>query len=263
MNREAKEVDTDIKSVEEDVDDLDFDNFKLGAEATSRKTLILLDFNGTLAHREKIENSLIQKRAHYKVRYCKFYIRPGARQLVCRLLNDPRCEVAVYTSIMKKNIWPVISEFDAYFQKMSQEGKWEPVQCGDSVITTHSSMQQGILTLFDQEYNSSDPEGENYWDTIRDLNKIWKAPQIRSMKFDATNTLLIDAEARKVRKHKENSVVIPEYTGRHVVENVNDRSLLDLAKYLDCIMIEMQDTTSSIPAILQREKFQKSWSYGI
>ena len=43
-------------------------------------------------------------------------------------------------------------------------------------------------------------QGEKEWDTIRDLPKVWRSPVIRRAGFDASNTVVFDAEPRKVRR---------------------------------------------------------------
>ena len=77
---------------------------------------------------------------------------------MCALLNDPRCQVAVYTSINEKNVKPIIQSFDAHFKKMSDAGDFEPVTVCGSVITTASAIMDGSIGLFDRLYNSADPQ---------------------------------------------------------------------------------------------------------
>ena len=61
------------------------------------KVLILIDFNGLLVCKDKLQGGVIPMTSRHKpdfvVRYNKFFIRPFAREFVCHLLNDPRCEV--------------------------------------------------------------------------------------------------------------------------------------------------------------------------
>jgi hypothetical protein len=88
----------------------------------------------------------------------KFYIRPWARELVYALLNDPRCRVAVYTSINERNVKPIIYSFDAHFKKMNDAGKFEPVTVYESVISTASSIMDESIGLFDRIFNIPDPQ---------------------------------------------------------------------------------------------------------
>jgi hypothetical protein len=141
---------------------------QLGEEAETRttQTLVLLDFNGLLAYRDNKNRGVPGSRrpdfdlptGKYKNFPCPFYIRPWARELMCALLNDPRCQVAVYTSINEKNVKPIIQSFDAHFKKMSDAGDFEPVTVCGSVITTASAIMDGSIGLFDRLYNSADPQ---------------------------------------------------------------------------------------------------------
>jgi hypothetical protein len=84
----------------EDVDSVCEDlhrELKLSADAESeiQKVLVLLDFNGTLVFRDK-DKSIARPKADYIVGHSQFFIRPFARELVCYLVNDPRCKVGNY-----------------------------------------------------------------------------------------------------------------------------------------------------------------------
>jgi hypothetical protein len=52
---------------------------------------------------------------------------------------------------------------------------------------------------------------------LRRYTKVLGSPAIKRAGFDASNTIVIDAEARKVRKCVKNAIVVAEYTavGRH------------------------------------------------
>ena len=65
-----------------------------------------------------------------------FFLGPLARELVCHLLNDPRCDVAIYTSMMAKNMKPVPEAFDPgrHFEILSHQGEFEPIKVGATVI---------------------------------------------------------------------------------------------------------------------------------
>jgi len=60
------------------------------------KVLVLLDFNGLLVCKDKVLGGTCSFRhtPDFVVNYNTFFIRPFARELVCHLLNDPRCEVS-------------------------------------------------------------------------------------------------------------------------------------------------------------------------
>ena len=67
-------------------------NIGSDAESELKKVLVLLDFNGTLVYRSKVP----MKNADYHVNRTNYTIRPFARELICHLLNDPRCEVITF-----------------------------------------------------------------------------------------------------------------------------------------------------------------------
>jgi len=53
---------------------------------------------------------------------------------------------------------------------------------------------------------------ENFWDTYRDLKKVWDTDFCRENGFDAENTLIVDCELPKVQLWLQNALVISEYT---------------------------------------------------
>lgn len=45
------------------------------------------------------------------------------------------------------------------------------------MVTTHSSLEDGMVCIFDRDYNRPDPlPGAKEWDTIRDLEVSSQAP---------------------------------------------------------------------------------------
>ncbi len=78
-----------------------------------RKPLVLLDFNGALVLKNNTWGNKVRgRRPDFVVPTGRghsngFFLRPFARKLVRRLLNDPRCDVAIYTSMVAKNVKPV------------------------------------------------------------------------------------------------------------------------------------------------------------
>lgn len=62
-----------------------------------------------------------------------------------------------------------------------------------------------------------DPEGAEAWSTRRDLTRVWTQNNCVKAKFGPENTVILDSEAFKVRYHKENAIIVPEYTKDHVL----------------------------------------------
>ncbi|KAK3277329.1 hypothetical protein CYMTET_14653 [Cymbomonas tetramitiformis] len=97
--------------------------------------------------------------------------------------------------------------------------------------------------------------GPNDWDTKRDLDLIWRVPKIRCQGFDHTNTLVIDAEERKVKDYRENALVVPEYDEVELRRPVHDRRvLMTLLGYLENTLFpNMQmSTENTIAQILKK-----------
>ena len=64
-----------------------------------------------------------------------------------------------------------------------------------------------IAEILDRDMNKMDPDGEEEWDTIRDMTKIWRAMP----EFNASSTILLDNEARKFKETPRNGIVVPEF----------------------------------------------------
>lgn len=75
--------------------------------------------------------------------------------------------------------------------------------------------------------NKPDPNGVNEWDTVRDMEKVWKALP----NFGPTNTILLDNEARKFIDTPSNGIVVPEY-GEDEVRVKAKATLAPLLEYL-------------------------------
>lgn len=60
------------------------------------------------------------------------------------------------------------------------------VQVGGSVVTTHSSLEDGMVCIFDRDYNRPDPlPGAKEWDTIRDLEVSGLLPGCLNLRQEA------------------------------------------------------------------------------
>jgi len=82
--------------------------------------------------------------------------------------------------------------------------------------------QSKLFEVYDQPYNAYDPEGDNEWDTKRDLQKIWDTEKCKAMNFNETNTVMVDSTFRKVRDFKNNSFILPQYTEEDVIYKTYD-----------------------------------------
>jgi hypothetical protein len=127
------------------------------------------------------------------------YARPGAPQLLDWLLTQTHLQLALYTSMMDHNAKAILDHV------------WRCLERKEKILVGGGSGDakepQGVW-LLGRDWNKKDPLGKNDWDTMRDLDRVWKAhPQ-----FDASNTVLIDNEARKVREVAHNAVLVSDWS---------------------------------------------------
>jgi hypothetical protein len=238
-----------------EIDDL-MAQLSLGAEASSeiRQTLVLLDFNGTLVHRYKegdTRDKWVKQEPDFEIRFGKMWVRPHASELLEKLLNDPRCRVGVYTSMKRRNMLEVVKGWDAYGNRQSAQRNTS--HTASDIASIHSSLQLNMIDIFDRPYNKLDPEGENDWDTMRDLSLIWDLRRIKDMGFDKTNTVLIEADPSKARNFRDNAVLPKEFTARDVGQG--DNTLQALSVYLEDVFAEMQQGETDVRDILAAKRF--------
>mmetsp|Transcript_67105 Transcript_67105/g.212360 ORF Transcript_67105/g.212360 Transcript_67105/m.212360 type:complete len:305 (+) Transcript_67105:419-1333(+) len=246
----------------DDLADLLHGTLAIGEDAASsvRKTLVLIDCNGFLLFRDTKNVVPTRFRPDFIVpkgrRQERFFVRPDALQLVSQLLNDPRCVVSICSSIYERNLAPAIEHFDRYNEKMVRSGqtgaggRWDH----SDTISISSGVRDGKIHYFDAEYQGPDPEGENEWDTMRDLNRIWCSGLVPG--FDESNTLLIEAEERKARDWAHVCISPSEYDERAVVDTLSHgrparSELRTLSEYLDNVLFpKMQDHDNTVEGIL-------------
>lgn len=181
-------------------------------------------------------------RPDFTVRYGSFWLRPLARAFTCHLLNDPRCQVAFYTSMKSKNMRPIVQEFDRHFRRQEALGALADVSVGGSVITSHTSLFDTTIGIFDRPFNRKDPNGARSWDTVRDLTKIWSDP--RASGYGPTNTIMIEATPHKARFFTENTIHTNEFTADAVMHH-DDDTLGRLRQYLDEVAFTRMQTDAS------------------
>jgi len=158
------------------------------------KVLILLDMNGTLILDSKVffKCKLHPKKIGKKI----VYLRPNYDSLLEKLLAHPKITVALYSSMILRNLIVNAREMLKSNKLVEQKSK--------------------LNILFDRTYNIHDPEGKHKHDTMRDLNLVWKDPMLEG-EFGPTNTIMIDDDMHKVRNYKENAIVIYAFTKEHLI----------------------------------------------
>ena len=186
--------------------------------------LVLCDMNGTLIHRSKTPLPVSAKPA-VVANGMYYYARDHAEDLVQFLLDarkseDPerrRVVFAFYTSMQESNAMPIV-KYLARGQRVD---------------------------VYERKFNKDDPEGENAWDTMRDLPKVWGWPGKCARGFDETNTVVIDDTHRKMREHPSNVLVVPTYDEKSVRKGGDD-ALEYLQAYVDALLDHADDVRVAV-----------------
>jgi hypothetical protein len=158
------------------------------------KPLLLLDLNGTLCYRTELRVPDIKVDLYVRRKFV--YLRPDVNEFLSKL--SPFFNVCLYTSVMRHNAQAVLDLLQ----------------------------QKDIAMLFDREYCKPDPNGKEAWDTIRDMEKIFKAAPGFSLK----NTILVDNETRKFESCIDNGILVSEFGMAQVLQK--QCALGELADYL-------------------------------
>ncbi|KAJ1621053.1 hypothetical protein T492DRAFT_1073254 [Pavlovales sp. CCMP2436] len=163
------------------------------------KYLILLDMNGTICFRSEepvagVTADLFVRRKHY-------YARRGIREFVSALDKSGKFTVCIYTSMMAHN-----------------------VQAGLNAILPRVS---GVKHVLDRSMNKVDPDAVNDWDTVRDMEKVWRL----LTGYGPERTVLLDNEARKFGDTPRNGIVVPEF-GASEARTHKEGTLKALQNYL-------------------------------
>ena len=192
--------------------------------------LVLMNINGCLVHRtdERIEfvkhdeNDPKYKRhvQQCKVKRYHCYWRDGYLVFLRSLMMHPRVNFAFYSSIMQKNILPIL-------RKTFEDDM--------GLFDDH------MFAIFDQTHCKKSPEitGEKFG-FIRDLEKVWATKRCTGFfektgkMFSEANTLMIETEETQVHDWFENALIVDRY-GREDVWPVPDKEFRDQRSILNSI----------------------------
>jgi hypothetical protein len=90
-------------------------------------------------------------------------------------------------------------------------------------------MRNCFHRVLDRDMNKPDPAGAEEWDTVRDVQKVWR--HLGPADYGPENTILLDNEARKFQETPRNGIVVPEFGPREVRKR--DRTTMNsLLEYL-------------------------------
>jgi hypothetical protein len=135
---------------------------------------------------------------YFENKHRHHYYREGHMTFLKAVMRHPRVKFAFNSSIMRKNILPIIQEM---FITTREEGLFS----------------EYMFCLFDQEYSeqskrSKQITGEKYG-LIKDLKKVWESESVHNsdVKFDKHNTLLLDTDEVSVYNCHKNSLIIDSF----------------------------------------------------
>lgn len=126
------------------------------------------------------------------------YIRESSLQFLEPLMSHPRVRFAFNSSIIRKNIMPIILRL---FE------------------SNMALFQQHMLALFDQQYQNKGKEaskitGEKYG-ILRDLDKVWDSNSCQDLSTDHSfgpqNTLMLESDEISVHNYHENSLIVDKF----------------------------------------------------
>ena len=189
--------------------------------------LILIDVGGSILYRSGKKLNLAERqsgKSYCQIKMHHHYYRPNFDIFLQQLISHPRVQLAFYTSIMRKNVMPLLFKiFD---------------------MPTLSPHRQYIFEVFDQDYNVPDlgPSKKPYA-TKRCLTKVLEHHKCIDFGFNEHNVLMIDSELDKVRDYPLNSIVINAYDEDDVLHPTTDQSkiLTTVRDYVDTLLEDCDD----------------------
>ena len=249
-------------------DDGDVDDVEDEAAGAVTKMLVLFDFNGLLVYRLKdrfpLHSSLPSWTAGHGRAASVMYVRPGAMELVSRVLEDGRCDAGIYTSMKRHNMEEFIRQFDRYQRQHARQFKpvtvYESASSAALVATAPSSLMESLasggLRIFDREYNVPQTgPGASEWETKRNLQLVWCDPVVKSKGYGPRNTVLIECDPGKSEDYTEVTLQPYELTREEVLAGARkDRTLWVLGDALESIFQRMQAPGAVLSAIVASAK---------
>ncbi|RMZ86212.1 hypothetical protein DV737_g310, partial [Chaetothyriales sp. CBS 132003] len=156
--------------------------------AQPRKLLVLVDLNGTLLYRPRLDKAGQRRREHI--------LRPGARELISYLFDNHA--VMVYTSATRRNAVPCV---DALLKHLA------PAQ-RSQLIGIHPREQLGLTRA---QLNAK-------VQVYKPLEPVWKLKAVQASAkrpgcgaWDVSNTVLLDDSVEKARANPHSLLQVPEF----------------------------------------------------
>ncbi|KAF9106842.1 hypothetical protein BGX27_009016 [Mortierella sp. AM989] len=171
------------------------------ALTSPQRLLVILDLNGTLFYRAERNNRAITQRPHLK-------------QFLDYLFQN--CQVMVWSSSQEHSVERMLSHgFGSYVTKLDR-------------IWNRSHFR---LPKVDFDRKTL---------TLKDLEFVWEAikkDKSQSIKFDQTNTVLIDDSKDKIMLQRYNGLTLKDFD-HAAVQAGNDNELLKVVKYLEKLVMQ-------------------------
>ena len=176
-------------------------------EAVGKKfpILVLIDLGGSIFFRT--EEKDVGEQFDFKFKRFKYFYRPGYGETLLALTKHPRTVVAFYSSMMRKTITPVMHEL---LQGEVLEGLKTQIGIFDREYCTQMRHFKYYSEISDEPY-----------DTFRDLQKVFDDKFCKDNGFNASNTLLIDSDSKKVQLWLDNSLITEPYLKEDVNQTEN------------------------------------------
>ena len=148
---EGKEFEDEMSIVQEEADK----RFPL---------LVLVDLNGTLLHR--VEKRGAGLNFSFKEGKHAYWLRPGHDDFILALTCHPRIKFGLYSSIMRKNVLPLLCRI---FDKSNNEKLEDLARSAETapLVFDHAH----CASMFDHKYYKE--LAEHKWDTFRDLTRVF------------------------------------------------------------------------------------------
>ena len=187
-----------------------------------RKILLLFNLNETLLLNS--DTQLPKRPYDLKVpkgKNCKYvYLRPGFRGILIQTLIHSRVKVGFYSSMMEKNMTPLIN-----------------LLFKDREL---SKLRKRIIGVYDTNFNDPDPQGLHPWSQKRNLSKIWSQKEMKEQGFNSGNTILIESDEESCKGVLANTLLLSPYNA-DVVNTGRPNSTYFMGKVLEYLLAILRE----------------------
>jgi hypothetical protein len=105
--------------------------------------------------------------------------------------------------------------------------------------------------VYGREFTLPDPNGKHEWDTVQDVKRIWTKSG-----YSDFNCVIINNELRKIDEFSQNSIIIPSFERKNVLEQSD--LLAKLKVYLNDLIVnnpsDVKEYLRSHPLVLVQDE---------